>query len=111
VDATVSVVVPVYNQAASLPRTLASLFVQDLPASDYEIIVVDDGSTDGTDAVARRLATSWSGAMRVLTKHNGGPASARNLGLAHARGEIVAFMDGDCAAAPNWLSSLVRALT
>ena len=49
--------------------------------------------------------------MRVLTKRNGGPASARNLGLAQSHAEIVAFIDADCRAAPNWLSSLVRLLS
>jgi cellulose synthase/poly-beta-1,6-N-acetylglucosamine synthase-like glycosyltransferase len=111
VDVTVSVVVPAYNQAAFLPRAIASLFAQDFPLSRYEIIVVDDGSTDGAGAVAERLAATWTGAMRVLTKHNGGPASARNMGVAQSQAEIVAFMDADCCAAPNWLSSLVCHLT
>jgi glycosyltransferase involved in cell wall biosynthesis len=111
VDATVSVVVPVYNQAAFLTRAIASLYAQDLPAARFELIVVDDGSTDGSGDAARRLAATWSGVTRVLTKRNGGPASARNLGVAQSHAKIVAFMDADCRAAPNWLSSLVRTLT
>jgi glycosyltransferase involved in cell wall biosynthesis len=111
VDATVSVVVPVYNQAIFVSLALASLFAQDLPVSRFEIIVVDDGSTDGSGETASRLAATWSGVTRVLTKRNGGPASARNMGVAHSQAEFVAFMDADCRAASNWLSSLVRLLT
>jgi glycosyltransferase involved in cell wall biosynthesis len=111
VDVTVSVVVPVYNQAGFLPRAITSLFAQDFPASRFEIIVVDDGSTDGGGAVAQRLAATWPGALRVLTKRNGGPASARNVGLAQSQAEIVAFMDADCSAAPNWLRCLTQRLT
>jgi glycosyltransferase involved in cell wall biosynthesis len=111
VDATVSVVVPVYNQAVLIAQALASLFAQDYPPSRFEIIVVDDGSTDGSGDAARHLGETWSGVTRVLAKPNGGPASARNLGVARSQAEFVAFMDADCRAAPNWLSSLVWLLT
>ncbi|HEX9067519.1 MAG TPA: glycosyltransferase [Ktedonobacterales bacterium] len=106
----VSVIMPAYNAAAWLPRTLASLAAQDYSAPRYELILVDDGSTDNTADVARRFAASWSGTMRVLTKANGGPGSARNWGVADSQAEVIAFIDADCAAAPDWLRSLVTPL-
>jgi cellulose synthase/poly-beta-1,6-N-acetylglucosamine synthase-like glycosyltransferase len=106
----VSVIVPAYNAAAWLPRTLASLAAQEYPTSRYEVILVDDGSLDATSEVARRFAASWPGTMRVLKKANGGPGSARNWGVADSHSEMVAFLDADCAATPDWLRSLVTPL-
>jgi glycosyltransferase involved in cell wall biosynthesis len=111
VERAVSVIIPVYNQATFLPRALTSLFAQDYPIARYEIIVVDDGSIDGADALARSLGATWPGELRVVAKRNGGPASARNAGAARSQAGIVAFMDADCAAAPNWISSLVGRLS
>ena len=84
-----SVVIPAYNRAAYLPATLASVWNQS--HTDFEVIVVDDGSTDDT---AKYLASLGS-RVRVVSKPRGGPGSARNAGTAAARGEYVAFLDSD----------------
>jgi len=109
----VSVVVPAFNRASFLPRCLAALFAQTYPRDRLEIVLVDDGSTDGTAQVARALAGewgAWGGRMRIVEKPNGGPASARNAGLRVATGEIVAFTDADCVAAADWLEQVVGTL-
>lgn len=93
----VSVVVPVYNVAGFLREALDSLFAQDY--EPFEVVVVDDGSTDGSGAIAR----SYPG-VRYLRQENQGPAAARNAGIAAARGEIVAFADADDVQLPTRLS-------
>ncbi|HEX6818371.1 MAG TPA: glycosyltransferase, partial [Ktedonobacterales bacterium] len=106
----VSVVVPAYNSAGFVSYCLRSLFAQSYPAERYEIILVDDGSTDDTAERARQLGEQWAGSLRVITKANGGPASARNAGIRAATGDVVAFTDSDCIADPDWLVQLVAAL-
>lgn len=85
----ISVIVPVYNGVRYLGEAIASIGRQDL--APLEIIVVDDGSTDGTAA----LVESLGAAVRGVWQPNSGPAAARNCGIALARGELVAFLDAD----------------
>lgn len=98
----VSVVVAAYNGAATLNRCLASLVRLNYP--DYEVIVIDDGSQDETPAIAGRYPA------RAISVPNGGLSRARNLGIAEATGSIVAFLDCDAFADPDWLYFLVTAL-
>jgi len=97
----VSIVMPAFNATATIGAALAALEAQD-PAIKREIIVVDDGSTDGTATVA----SSFRG-VRVVRQTNSGPAVARNHGASLARGELVLFIDSDCEAAPDWLPSML----
>jgi len=99
----VSVVLPVYNGAAFLGEALASVRAQDHPA--VEIIVIDDGSTDGSAALAR----SFPG-VRCETQPNQGNAAARNRGIALARGDFVALLDQDDRWRPAKLRRQVEAL-
>lgn len=107
----VSIVIPAYNCAAHVERLLASLFAQTYPRERYEILLVDDGSSDDTAAIARRTLAQWPGAGRVLQKPNGGPASARNAGVRASTADVIAFIDADCVADPDWLESIVQSLT
>ena len=107
---TVSVVVPAYNSAAYLRRCLESLAAQTYPRNHYEVIVVDDGSKDDTAAIAEDFARAWEGRLIVLRERNGGPARARNKGAEAASAALVAFMDADCVAAPDWLDALTETL-
>lgn len=95
---TVSVVIPTYNRKRYLPEALASIWAQTRPAD--EIIVVDDGSTDGTAAELQKLRRP----MTYLRQENAGPSAARNRGLRAARSEWVAFLDSD----DLWLPDKLR---
>jgi GT2 family glycosyltransferase len=98
----VSVVVCAYNAADTIDECLRSLDVLNYP--DCEVIVVDDGSTDATASIARQYPF-----VRLIQTANSGLASARNVGLHEARGEIVAYTDADVRVDPEWLTYLVRA--
>ena len=98
----VTVVVCSYNGAATIRETLEGLMRLDYP--DYEVVVVDDGSTDGTAAIAAEYA------VRLIRTENRGLSAARNTGLAAATGEIVAYIDDDAYPDPHWLRYLVRTL-
>lgn len=89
-----SFIVPVYNAAGYLPECLDSLLDQDLPETGYEIICVNDGSKDDSLQVLRRYQEKHSNIV-ILDKENGGVTTARNAGLAAARGEYIWFVDSD----------------
>jgi len=98
----VSIIVCTYNGAATIRETLEGLRHLDYP--EYEVIVVDDGSTDGTAAIAAEYA------VRLIRTENRGLSAARNAGLAAAAGEIVAYIDDDAYPDPHWLRYLARTL-
>jgi len=98
----ISVVIPAYNAAHTIDRCLAALSNQTLSRSQYEILVVDDGSSDETRA---RVETHTG--VRLLTQAHAGPAAARNLGARHALGDILLFTDADCAPAKDWIERMV----
>lgn len=100
----VSVVIPAYNTAAYLPEAIESVLQQTY--QDFEILVVDDGSTDNTAEVASR----YTPRIRVIEKENGGPASARNTGMQQAAGEYIAFLDSDDAWVQDKLAEQVGLL-
>lgn len=87
-----SIIVPVYNIMEYLPRCVRSIQAQTY--SDLEILLVDDGSTDGSGRLCEELAEQ-DGRIRVFHKKNGGSSSARNLGIANARGQYLGFVDSD----------------
>jgi len=97
----VSVVVCAYNAAATIGECLDAL--QRLTYPDFELIVVNDGSTDGTGAIAANYPS-----VHVIDTPNNGLSAARNVGLQHATGEIVAYTDADVQVDPEWLTYLVQ---
>lgn len=102
-----TVIVPVFNEATVIQNALRSLLRLDYPS--YDIIVVDDGSTDDTRALASRLEGSHGHVtLRVVTKANGGKASALNAGIALARTPFVVCMDGDSRLTPDALRHAMR---
>lgn len=102
----VSIVVPAYNEAAVIGHAIESLLQLDYPT--YEILIVDDGSTDGTAAVAGRWEGERGGvAVRLLRKRNGGKATALNAGIAHARYQFVLCMDSDSWMEPGSLRAAI----
>ena len=103
--AKVSVIIPVYNIAAQLRQCLDSVAGQTL--ADLEIICVDDGSTDASSDILAEF-TARDRRFTVLTQANAGPGAARNLGLSHATGEYLIFLDSDDWFAPELLEKLLR---
>ena len=98
-----SVVIPAYEEAQQIHRCVRALTEQSVRRSLYEIIVVDDGSRDGTAAVA-----AGAGADVVLERPHSGVAAARNAGLAVAQGEVVLFTDADCEPSREWIARMVE---
>jgi GT2 family glycosyltransferase len=112
-----SVIIPAYNRAELIGQTLRSLLNQSLPAD--EIIVVDDGSSDGTEEAAWAEFHRWESGkvkggkvpeFKVIRQENAGPAAARNRGFSESAGEFTHFFDSDDIAAPNKHEVQVRAL-
>jgi cellulose synthase/poly-beta-1,6-N-acetylglucosamine synthase-like glycosyltransferase len=95
------VVVPAYQAAGVIGECVAALDEQTLPRERYEILVVDDASTDATGEVARA-----AGADGVVEIDHAGPSAARNQGVEAAQGELVLFTDADCIPAPDWIERM-----
>src|SRR5512135_1174235 len=93
-----SVIVPAYNAASTIGDCLEALVRQTEPQANYELVVVDDGSTDGTADRARAFD-----AVRVISALHRGPAAARNLGARLSRGDVLLFTDADCAPSDSWV--------
>lgn len=102
----VSVLIDTYNHEKFIEQAIVSVLEQDFPASDFEILVVDDGSTDRTPDIIKKFAPR----VTHLPKKNGGQASAFNHGIPKCRGEIVAFLDGDDWWKPGKLSAVAAAM-
>ncbi len=103
----ISVIVPVYNIKEYLPRCVSSILKQTY--SNLEVILVDDGSTDGTGALCDELALQDE-RIRVFHKENGGSSSARNLGISKAQGDYLAFVDSDDYISEDMYERLVQGL-
>ncbi len=101
----VSVIVPTYNRAHIISESLDNLFLQTY--TNFELIVIDDGSTDDTQARLRK----YGDRIRVLTQENSGPAAARNRGIEVSRGDIITFQDSDDLWKPTKLEQQVSLLS
>jgi glycosyltransferase involved in cell wall biosynthesis len=100
----VSVIVPYYNEAEHLAPCLRSILAQ--RGLDFEVLCIDDGSSDASPAIVARLAKTSKGRLRGLSQHHQGPGAARNLGARQAKGGILAFVDADMTAAPGYLLAI-----
>jgi glycosyltransferase involved in cell wall biosynthesis len=100
------VVVPVYNGERTIAECLDSLLALRYPADRIELLVVDNGSRDGTAGVLRRYGER----IVRMDEATRGPAAARNAGLRRAQGDVVAFTDADCRVDPDWLTEIVAPL-
>ena len=100
----ISVIIPTYNRETVLPRAITSVLAQ--KGADFELIIVDDGSTDSTNNFIE--SRSPFPVPRVFHQENKGPAAARNLGIKHAQGEWIAFLDSDDEWKPGKLKAQLK---
>jgi glycosyltransferase involved in cell wall biosynthesis len=100
-----SIVVPAYNESQTIEGCVKSLLDQTMRPESYEVLVVDDGSTDDTARIVKGYP------VRYYFQANQGAASARNLGAAYARGDIILFTDADCEVSRNWIEEMVKPFT
>lgn len=98
-----------YNRAALLERVLDACFEQTVPDDEYEVVLVNDGSTDGTAAAIERARGRAGCRFTVVTQPNSGLAKGRNAGIARAAGERIAFIDDDVLVLPNFVAEHLRA--
>ncbi len=101
----VTVILPLFNKAKYIARAIDSILNQSF--SDFELIIVDDGSTDGSSEIAARYQDAK---VKIISQPNAGPGAARNSGLRQAQGELIAFLDGDDEWHPNYLEESVALL-
>jgi len=102
-----SIVIPLYNKEKYIDRCLQSLLNQDLSSSEYEIIIVDDGSTDSSFAIAQKYADIHTN-FHLYRQKNGGAGAARNKGLEVSKGDYIYFLDADDYIATNVLKCLLE---
>mgnify|MGYP001031391574 FL=1 len=103
----ISVIIPVYNGEKYIEGCINSILQQTYP--DYEIIIVNDGSSDNTENVCRHIKNSNEDKdIRIINKKNGGSASARNVGLTYVRGEVIAFVDADDYIDKNYFDIMIH---
>jgi glycosyltransferase involved in cell wall biosynthesis len=95
-----SIIIPTFNRSETLKGCLRTLLKQDISSGDYEIIVVDDGSTDNTSQIVEDI--------RKNSQENAGCAVARNTGIKNANGDILFFTDDDCIVPENWMSKILK---
>lgn len=99
---TISIVIPAFNAERTIGRSVEAALAQEWAEGSIEVVVVDDGSTDGTAVEAERAGA------RLIRQDNGGPASARNRGWRESAGDIIFFTDSDCFPRPDWVRRLAR---
>lgn len=98
----ISIIVPTYNAEKTVGKCIESLFV--LEYSNYEIIIVDDDSTDKT----KEILAEYKNRIRVIEERHSGPSRCRNTAVLEAKGEFIAFTDSDCVVDRNWLKELMK---
>ncbi len=104
----VSIIIPFYNTGRLMGRCLESIASQTVGIEDIEVIMVDDGSTDGglSANIAKEYAAKYPNSFRLITKENGGQGSARNMGFLYATGEYVTCIDSDDAIRADWVEKM-----
>jgi len=103
---TISFIIPIYNAYNTLSTCLTSILSQGLGAKDYEVLLINDGSTDGSDGLCQDLKNKYS-SIRFFSQENKGPSEARNIGISAANGDYLCFVDADDLLVSDGLSSLI----
>lgn len=106
----ISVIIPTFNSSKTLLLTLSSLEKSKFGKDKFEVLVIDDESTDDTQDVIIKFKKTNKLQLNYFKQINSGPGIARNLGLKNARGNVVAFTDADCIVDRNWLSAIYKSI-
>ena len=102
----ISIIIPAYNSEKTIGKTIESLLKQNYSKKNYEIIIVDDDSSDNTQDTILKFKQ-----VRLIKQNHKGPATARNLGARNAKGDILLFTDADCILDKNWIKEMVKPFT
>lgn len=105
----ITIIIPMFNAEKNIITLLDSLNQQ--TRQDFEVIIVDDGSTDRSREFVEENKTRFHYPISLITQLNAGPAKARNVGVESTKGDIIIFLDSDCITPPNWIEGMVRPLT
>lgn len=105
----ISVIIPIYNADKTILQTLSGL--QSQTVNDFEVIVVDDGSTDASRELVSEFSNRTPLPIKLIHQKNSGPATARNVGVEHSSGGIILFLDSDCIPPPNWIEAMTRPIS
>ena len=103
-----SIVIPTYNRKDTLKKCITNLFQQTYPKTDFEILIIDDGSTDGTDNLVKEIIDQSPVQLRYFKQENKGPAAARNVGIKNAKGKDILFMGDDIIATPTLIDEHIK---
>lgn len=104
----ISVIIPMYNSEKTIIQTLGGL--EDQTRKDFEVIIVDDGSTDNSPKLVTEFKNQSELSIKLIHQKNSGPAKARNLGVKHSEGDIIIFLDSDCIPPENWIEEMIKPL-
>jgi len=104
----ISIIIPMFNAEKTIIQTLKGL--EDQMESDFEVVIVDDGSTDDSSKLVTKFKNQSELTIKLLHQKNSGPAKARNLGVEHSEGDIILFLDSDCIPPENWVEEMVKPL-
>lgn len=104
----ISVIIPSYNAEKTIIQALKGL--ENQTRNDFEVVVVDDGSTDSSFELVKSYKNKSELPIRLIKQQNAGPAKARNIGFEHSAGDIIIFLDSDCVPPDNWIEEMARPL-
>ena len=105
----ISIVTPTFNRCDEIVHLIHSINNQTLENKYFELIICDDGSTDGTEKIIKDLLKTINFNLKYIFQKNSGPGIARNNGVENAKGELIIFTDSDCEAEKNWLKNIYNA--
>ena len=101
-----SIIVPSFNRKDEINDLINSILQLNFPGERFELIIADDGSTDGTDVLVKQFQNKKEIPLKYLSQQNQGPGAARNMGMENAMGDFYIFIDSDCTVDKNWLSEI-----
>src|SRR3989344_8910975 len=107
---TVSIIVPTYNRAKMLEKAILSLDKLDYPKNKYELIIINDGSTDNTEQIVKNVKNKISCKLRYFYQKNKKLSAARNLAITNSKSEIIVSVDDDMLFPEKWLKTLLEPL-